>query len=110
MNDRQATLLELCVVLGFTVGLLRSDGTDYIAAAITGGVVGGAIGVAVVILFGLRSSPHDAGRSPSNQAGRWITARFPGRCRRCGGSISTGDRVLHSAREKKVACRACGGA
>jgi DNA-directed RNA polymerase subunit RPC12/RpoP len=43
------------------------------------------------------------------EGGRWITARFKGRCRRCGRTVYPGDRILHFRYDRKVACRACGG-
>jgi hypothetical protein len=45
---------------------------------------------------------------PSRSAGegRWIVARFGGRCAVCSGSIVPGDRVLH--RSRHTVCRTCG--
>jgi hypothetical protein len=41
----------------------------------------------------------------------WTTAKFPGRCTRCGKKINRGDRIFYYPRGKVVYCDApgCGG-
>ena len=40
-------------------------------------------------------------------SGRWIRARYPGRCRRCNRSVEPGDRVLHDRVRRAIWCADC---
>jgi len=46
-------------------------------------------------------------RNSGSSGGRWIRARYPGRCH-CGRQILPGDRALYFPIGKKLSCRACG--
>lgn len=84
--------------------------THQISSVIAGMLVGGAVGFGLALLVRpRRESPSYGSVSAQVGAGRWITARYPGRCRHCRQTVYPGDRVLHFRAERKVACRACGG-
>lgn len=52
-----------------------------------------------------------AGASAKSQqspaSGRWIQARYEGRCRRCNGAVHCGDRVWHDRVQRAVWCGGC---
>jgi hypothetical protein len=39
---------------------------------------------------------------------RWITARFPGRCKKCGKKVETGGTVYYLPVGKAIYCKDCG--
>src|SRR4051812_37413040 len=124
----------MCAVLGPFIGLHEADSTpplapactpatpqcasqtalkartQMISKAIVGLLVGGTVGVGFALLIQPRRWQTNGSSVPPTMAGgRWITATFKGRCRRCGRTIYPGDRVLHFRAESKLACRICGG-
>jgi hypothetical protein len=46
-------------------------------------------------------------RNSGSSGGRWIRARYPGRCH-CGREINPGDRALYFPLGKKLSCQECG--
>lgn len=104
------------------IGQCMTDGMMAVAKPyLVGGVCGALIGVGIVLtgllLFRYMRGPARGGRSDSAfastppptataAAGRWMTARYSGRCARCGGGIAPGDRIRH--RPGHTACVRCG--
>lgn len=66
-------------------------------------LVGALVGLLVVSMIRLGRTPQLGGQS---SAGRWIRARYAGRCERCGCSVVPGDRIRH--RPGHVFCASCG--
>lgn len=104
MSEVQGLVVKLCGIIGVVIGV--ASAADPIQGAITGLLIGGSMGLGLAILV----SKKGDGSPPGMGGGRWITARYQGRCRRCGQTVYPGDRVKHFAMDRKVACRACGGA
>lgn len=85
----------------------------YILAMGAGVIAGAVIGILLSTLLMGRERTIDAATrtaastsAPVARTGRWITARYDGECRRCGSSISAGDRIFH--RPAHTLCGACG--
>lgn len=57
--------------------------------------------------LGLPPKQSAGGRGKTRPRGRWIRARFDGRCRRCNGTVFRGDRVWHDRVQRAVWCAAC---
>jgi hypothetical protein len=89
-TDLQADILSLVLPVG--LGLL------------IGAVVGCLLALMIPIGRRPRISPRP--RSSSSSNGRWIRARYWGKCRSCGCSVMPGDRIRH--RPGHVLCTSCG--
>lgn len=68
-----------------------------------GMLVGVLIGLLVASMIRLGRPPQLGSRSA---AGRWMKARYPGKCEHCGCSVVPGDRIRH--RPGHVLCASCG--
>jgi hypothetical protein len=79
--------------------------------AFAGAFAGLAASLLVVLLLRrLRTRPAapSAAPAPAPQArGRWIRARYPGRCRSCAAVVAPGDRVRHDPQARAVTCADC---
>jgi hypothetical protein len=64
------------------------------------------IGAIVGCLLALMIPSGRRPRSSSSASGRWIRARYWGKCRSCGCSVMPGDRIRH--RPGHVLCTSCG--
>lgn len=74
----------------------------YLAGATLGAIACGLLATLLLrALFGSRRGGAGRQRPP----GRWVTARYHGRCSGCSTSISPGDRIRHSPR--RSLCGAC---
>src|SRR4051794_23631111 len=128
-RELAGAVFQLCVVGGLILGLVRgldhpprqaspcagggkgvTDGvmagmTPILAPCIAGVLLGTVVGYffAKLIKSGSATARHTSDRS----GGRWITARYDGRCERCGNRVLPGDRVFHSPHRRKVTCPAC---
>jgi hypothetical protein len=80
--------------------------SQMIETVIVGVLIGVAGGAGLALLIPLRPK-RIAAANEALPGGRWITARYEGRCRRCGQTIYPGDRVMHFRVDRKVACRPC---
>jgi hypothetical protein len=127
-RELAATAFQLCTVGGLILGLLdgmaRPPGpaaacaaggkcvADGVLAGMTpilapclGGVI---LGMLVGVLVGrlIRTVGATTPQATSG-GGRWIRARYAGRCESCAGKVLPGDRVFHSPQRRKVTCPAC---
>lgn len=81
----------------------------YVAAMGIGLVVGAVIGFLISAL--LKGRPQrgqhvaPVARTPTASGGRWIIARYDGRCASCRSQIAVGDRVYH--RPRRTVCDRC---
>jgi len=77
--------------------------------AFAGAFAGLAVSLLVVLLLRrLRTRLYAPRTSPVPQAtGRWIRARYAGRCRACSAGVVPGDRVFHDAEARAVTCADC---
>jgi hypothetical protein len=84
----------------------------YLTAMGIGIAAGALIGFLIsALMTGLPRAGRDAlsaCRAPasSTSSGRWIIARYDGRCASCGSQITAGDRVHH--RPRRTVCARCG--
>jgi len=91
---------------------LGSSLTSDILAWILPVLVGAGLGAGVGFLLASMVSLGRAGKSSNRVAmtntapGRWIKARYPGKCGGCGCSIVRGDRIRH--RPGQALCASCG--
>ena len=73
-------------------------------------VAGAAAGLAASLMFVVllrRLRPR--GLKSSRPLGRWISARYAGRCRCCSGTVVPGDQVIWDAADRAVICAGCVG-
>jgi hypothetical protein len=77
--------------------------------AFAGAFAGLAVSLLVVLLLRrLRTRPAAPSAEPVPRAeGRWICARYSGRCRSCSADVAPGDRVWHDAQARAVTCADC---
>jgi len=89
---------------------LASEILAWLTPVLVGGGVGAIIGflLASMIRLGRKPSGKIRQHSPtaSTAGGRWIRARYPRKCRRCGCSVMPGDRIRHQPGH--VLCASCG--
>jgi hypothetical protein len=77
----------------------------WITPVLVGAGVGALVGLLLVSMIRLgRASKPAAAMGVT--AGRWIRARYPGNCQKCGCSIVPGDRIRHSP--GRALCASCG--
>jgi hypothetical protein len=71
------------------------------------------IGIAMAFFLSvtvLRPARRTAGATQSvSPQGRWMSARFSGRCSACRRQINRGDRIFHSRLPRRTYCADCGG-
>ena len=91
---------------------LLSTLIPYITAMGIGVAVGALIGFLISVLMtgpprsGRAALPARRATASSMSTGRWIIARYDGRCASCGSQITAGDRVHH--RPRRTVCGRCG--
>ena len=91
---------------------LLSTLIPYLTAMGIGVAVGALIGFLIsALMTGLPRPGQDAlyarlAPASSMSSGRWIIARYDGRCASCGSQITVGDRVHH--RPRRTVCARCG--
>ena len=73
------------------------------------------IGAALALLLcvtALRPRRADGSAQPLSATvnGRWMSARFDGRCAACRREIHRGDAIFHSRSPRQTLCSSCGGA
>ena len=89
---------------------LLSTLLPYLTAMVIGLVVGAVIGFLMsALMTGRRQRGQHAApvpRAPRASDGRWIIARYNGRCASCRSQIAVGDRVHH--RPRHTVCESCG--
>lgn len=85
----------------------------YLMAMAIGLAVGVIIGALISVLMTGRGRPrrsespaHTSRPGADDIGGRWIIARYSGRCSSCGSTITAGDRVHH--RPRRTICAGCG--
>lgn len=95
-----------------------SDGISHgIWTVLTPVFIGALIGMAIAAFLcltilrpqraGPTRSPVGASAASRFSDGKWIRARYPGRCKRCNASVVAGDKVFHSSSARAVWCASC---
>jgi hypothetical protein len=84
---------------------VTSEVLAWLSPVLVGGGVGALVGLVLASMIRLGRAPKPA-VAKGVAAGRWIRARYPGNCQRCGCSVVPGDRIRHSP--GRVLCASCG--
>src|SRR3954469_5818732 len=99
-----------CPKDGLCVGeQISAAGWGIFGPAFAGAFAGLAVSLLVVLLLRrLRTRLYAPRTSPGPRAtGRWIRARYAGRCRACSAGVVPADRVFHDAEARAVTCADC---
>jgi len=86
--------------------------SDGVWSVLGPALIGGAIGLAVALVIVLTLLRPRRGGGPSsgratNLSGRWIQAKYDGRCAGCRRQIRRGDPIFHSPAPRRTLCGAC---